>query len=126
MLKGSELAPGCYKALVNAFLDAGLPKGCLNLLFVQPKDAAEVTAALIANPAIGKVNFTGSTAVGSIIASLAGKHLKPVLMELGGKATAIVLRDADIRKAAAACATGAFMHVSNAFLFSLGSWLKLT
>ena len=50
--------------------------------------------------------------VGSIIASQAGKHLKPVLMELGGKASAIVLPDADLQKAALACALGSFLHVS--------------
>jgi acyl-CoA reductase-like NAD-dependent aldehyde dehydrogenase len=46
------------------------------------------------------VNFTGSTRVGSIIASLAGKYLKPTLMELGGKAPVVVLSDADMVKAA--------------------------
>lgn len=112
VLKGSELAPACFKALVDIFHEAGLPNGCLNLLFTRPSDAAEVTSKLIAHPAVGKVNFTGSTAVGSSIASVAGKHLKPVLMELGGKATAIVLKDADLRKAALGCALGAFMHVS--------------
>jgi acyl-CoA reductase-like NAD-dependent aldehyde dehydrogenase len=66
---------------------------------------------LIEHPAIKKINFTGSTAVGSIIASTAGKNLKPVLMELGGKASAIVLDDADLKKAAHHCALGAFIHV---------------
>ena len=65
---------------------------------------------LIEHPAVKKVNFTGSTAVGRIIASTAGKALKPVLMELGGKASAIVLDDADVDKAAHACALGAFLH----------------
>ena len=59
-----------------------------------------------------KINFTGSTTVGSIIASTAGKYVKPVLLELGGKASAIVLDDANLEKAALACAQGAFMHVS--------------
>ena len=57
-----------------------------------------------------KINFTGSTATGSIIAAQAGKFLKPVLMELGGKAPAIVLKDANLQKAAEGCAVGAFMH----------------
>lgn len=70
-----------------------------------------MTQALIAHPSVKKINFTGSTAVGSIIASLAGKHLKPVLMELGGKASAIVLRDADLGKAAQHCTMGAFINV---------------
>ena len=59
-----------------------------------------------------KVNFTGSTQVGSIIASQAGKHIKPVLLELGGKASAVVLDDANLDKAATDCIIGSFMHVS--------------
>jgi len=70
-----------------------------------------VTTALIEHPAIRKVNFTGSTAVGSIIAATAGKNLKPVLMELGGKASAIICEDADVGKAGFQCALGAFLHV---------------
>ena len=112
VFKGSELAPRCFQTLVDVMHEAGLPAGCLNLIFTRPQDAAEVTASLIANPAVGKINFTGSTAVGKIIASTAGKFLKPVLLELGGKATAIVLKDADLRKAATFCTLGAFSHVS--------------
>ena len=96
--------------LAQVLLEAGLPPGVMNLIYVQPKDAADVTTALIEHPAIKKVNFTGSTAVGSIIAATAGKNLKPVLMELGGKASAIVCEDADIQKAALQCALGAFLH----------------
>jgi acyl-CoA reductase-like NAD-dependent aldehyde dehydrogenase len=66
---------------------------------------------LIGHPAVRKVNFTGSTNVGSIIASTAGKYIKPVLLELGGKASAVVLDDADLDKAAMNCAIGSFMHV---------------
>lgn len=65
---------------------------------------------MIEHPAVKKVNFTGSTAVGRIIAQTAGKNLKPVLMELGGKASAIVLEDADLNKAAVQCALGSFLH----------------
>ncbi|KAL1303121.1 hypothetical protein AAFC00_006555 [Neodothiora populina] len=110
VLKGSELSPRCFHAMVDIFYEAGLPSGCLNLLFVKPSDAAEVTTSIIAHPSILKVNFTGSTRVGSAVAATAGKYLKPVLMELGGKATAIVLEDADIQKAALGCALGAFLH----------------
>jgi hypothetical protein len=60
-------------------------KGVLNTIIHRPQDGAEITPALIAHPAVRKINFTGSTAVGSIVAGLAGKALKPVLMELGGK-----------------------------------------
>jgi acyl-CoA reductase-like NAD-dependent aldehyde dehydrogenase len=112
VLKGSEASPRCFYAIADIFHEAGLPKGCLNLLFVEPKDAPEVTTALIAHPAVNKINFTGSTAVGKIIAAQAGKHLKPILLELGGKATAIVCEDADLQKAAMGSVVGAFLHVS--------------
>ena len=110
ILKGSELSPRCFWAIGTALNEAGLPAGALNVLYHQPKDAAQITTALIEHPAIKKVNFTGSTAVGRIIAQTAGKNLKPVLMELGGKASAIVLDDADLKKAATQCALGAFLH----------------
>ena len=66
--------------------------------------------ALIAAPQVKKVNFTGSTNVGSVIAGLAGKNLKPVLMELGGKAPAIVCEDADLQLAALNCTLGSFLY----------------
>lgn len=90
--------------------EAGLPDGVLNMIYHQPSDAADVTNALIEHPAIKKVNFTGSTGVGSIIASKAGKELKPVLMELGGKASALVCEDANLELASFQCALGAFLH----------------
>ncbi|EWY89730.1 hypothetical protein FOYG_07398 [Fusarium oxysporum NRRL 32931] len=110
ILKGPELSPRCYHAIVSIFREAGLPDGALNLVFHCPEDASAVTTALISHPAVKKINFTGSTAVGSIIAAMAGKYLKPIITELGGKASAIILADADIKKAAAACAMGAFQH----------------
>ena len=90
--------------------EAGLPPGVLNVIFHRPQDAAEVTSAIIEHPFVKKINYTGSTATGSIIAAQAGKHLKPLLMELGGKAPALVLKDANIEKAAQDCALGAFLH----------------
>ncbi|KAJ5654415.1 hypothetical protein N7490_001418 [Penicillium lividum] len=110
VLKGSELSPKCFWALGDIFRQAGLPAGCMNVIYHQAADAAAVTNALIAHPAVRKVNFTGSTMVGSIIASTAGKYIKPVLLELGGKASAIVLDDADLDKAAFNCALGSFLH----------------
>jgi acyl-CoA reductase-like NAD-dependent aldehyde dehydrogenase len=110
ILKGSELSPRCFWAIGSVLTDAGLPAGALNVLYHRPEDAAKITATLIEHPAIKKINFTGSTAVGRIIAQLAGKNLKPVLMELGGKASAIVLDDADLKKAATQCALGSFLH----------------
>jgi acyl-CoA reductase-like NAD-dependent aldehyde dehydrogenase len=61
--------------------------------------------------AVKKITFTGSTAVGSLIAQEAGKHLKPVLLELGGKGNCVVLDETDLGKAAQAALIGAFMHV---------------
>jgi len=110
ILKGSELSPRCFWAIGSVLTEAGLPAGALNVLFHRPEDAAQITTALIEHPAIKKINFTGSTAVGRIIAQTAGKNLKPVLMELGGKASAIVLDDADLKKAATQCALGSFLH----------------
>ena len=111
VLKGSETSPRCFWAVGSILKDAGLPDGVLNVIFHRPQDAAEITTALIEHPAVRKVNFTGSTAVGSIIAATAGKNLKPVLMELGGKASAIVCEDANIQTAAVQCALGSFLHV---------------
>lgn len=115
VLKGPELSPRTYWAIADCFREGGLPAGVLNLVYHRPEDAAAVTNAIIAHPSVKKVNFTGSTGVGSIIASTAGKHLKPVLMELGGKASAIVLKDADLKKAALGCTLGAFLHVRSPF-----------
>jgi acyl-CoA reductase-like NAD-dependent aldehyde dehydrogenase len=94
----------------QALHEAGLPSGVLNLIAHQPSDAAAVTKHLIESPIIKKINFTGSTAVGSIIAELAGRNLKPVLLELGGKAPAIIREDADLELAAQECVVGAFLH----------------
>lgn len=66
--------------------------------------------ALIAHPAVRRINFTGSTRVGRIIAETAARHLKPVLLELGGKAPMLVLDDADLDEAVKAAAFGAFMN----------------
>ncbi|KAJ4368506.1 hypothetical protein N0V86_009411 [Didymella sp. IMI 355093] len=110
VFKGSEFCPRTWWALGNILTEAGLPAGVVNVLFHRPEDAAKVTSALIEEPAIKKINFTGSTAVGRIISSQAGKNLKSVLMELGGKASAIVCADADLQKAATQCALGAFLH----------------
>lgn len=120
MLKGSELCPRTFWAIGSVFKEAGLPDGCLNVIGHHPQDGPEVTTAIIEHPAVKKINYTGSTAVGSIIAQTAAKHLKPIILELGGKAPAIVLEDADIENAARQCAIGAFNHVR--FNPSLNNW----
>jgi acyl-CoA reductase-like NAD-dependent aldehyde dehydrogenase len=113
ILKGSEYTPRCYWAIYDVLREAGLPDGCLNLLFHSPAEAASTIDSLVSHPLVKKINFTGSTGVGRIISATAGKHLKPVLMELGGKASAIVLKDADLEQAARHCVQGAFLNVSD-------------
>ena len=110
-LKASELSPGTHHFVGKIFRDAGFPPGVLNVIQHRREDAPAVVEALIAHPATRKINFTGSTLVGSIVAKLAGQYLKPVLLELGGKAPQIVLDDADLQKAAQAAVTGAWAHV---------------
>ncbi|KAH8649892.1 aldehyde dehydrogenase [Xylariales sp. PMI_506] len=110
VLKGSELTPGCYWAIADVLREAGLPDGVLNLVLHRPEDAAPVVNALIAHPAVRKINFTGSSRIGAIVAAEAGKHLKPTLLELGGKANVIILEDADLKNAALSCSIGAFVN----------------
>jgi acyl-CoA reductase-like NAD-dependent aldehyde dehydrogenase len=107
VLKASELCPRTHAAVVNAVIGAGLPPGVLNLITNDPADAGDVVEELIAHPAVRRINFTGSTKVGRIIAQTAGRHLKRVLLELGGKAPMVVLRDADLEPASAAAHFGA-------------------
>ncbi len=89
---------------------AGLPAGVLNIITHTTADAPEVVNALIDHPRTRRINFTGSTKVGRIIAQRAATHLKPCLLELGGKAPIVVLDDADITGAVNAAAFGAFMN----------------
>ena len=110
ILKASELCPRTHTLIVEAFEEAGFPEGVVNVVTNAPKDAGEVVGALIDHPAVRRINFTGSTAVGRIIARRAAEHLKPVLLELGGKAPLIVLDDADLDEAVKAAAFGAFMN----------------
>jgi len=110
ILRSSEVCPATHHLIVQTLNDAGFPKGVVNVIANAPADAPEVVAALIAHPAVKRVNFTGSSKVGRVIAKLAAEHLKPVLLELGGKAPLIVLDDADIDAAVDATVFGAFMN----------------
>src|SRR3954453_12749435 len=100
VLKASEECPRTHAAVVRTLHDAGLPAGAINLLTNDPADAPEVVEALIAHPAVRRVNFTGSTKVGPVIAAKCAEHLKPSLLELGAKAPMVVLGDADLEAAA--------------------------
>ncbi len=110
VLKASEQCPRTHSLIAEAFADAGLPEGTVSIVTNAPDDAAEIVGALIDHPKIRRINFTGSTHVGKIIAQRAAGHLKPVLLELGGKAPLIVLDDADLDEAVKAAAFGAFMN----------------
>ncbi|WP_138469133.1 aldehyde dehydrogenase [Poseidonocella sp. HB161398] len=110
VMKTSELCPRVHALVVEAVAAAGLPPGVLNAVSNAPEEAPGIVAALVAHPAVRRVNFTGSTRVGRVIAELAGRHLKPALLELGGKAPMIVLEDADIDAAVAAAGFGAYMN----------------
>jgi acyl-CoA reductase-like NAD-dependent aldehyde dehydrogenase len=110
VLKASEQCPRTHRVIVEALRDAGVPADAIKFVANDPKDAADVVDELIANPAVRRINFTGSTRVGRIIAEKAARHLKPVLLELGGKAPLVVLGDADLERAVAAANFGSFMH----------------
>jgi benzaldehyde dehydrogenase (NAD) len=110
ILKASETCPRTHGLIVEAFVEAGFPAGVVNLVTNAPKDAGAVVGALIDHPAVKRINFTGSTAIGRIVARRAAENLKPVLLELGGKAPLIVLEDADLDEAVKAAAFGAFMN----------------
>ena len=110
VLKGSELCPATHGLIIEALQEAGLPPGVVNFITNAPADAAAVVEAMIAHPAVRRVNFTGSTGVGKIIAATCARYLKPVVLELGGKAPLLVLDDADLDAAVDAAAFGAFAN----------------
>ncbi len=110
ILKGSENCPRTHGLIVEAFVEAGFPPGVVNYITNAPADAGDVVEAMVAHPAVRRVNFTGSTKVGRIIAGTCAKYLKPVLLELGGKAPLIVLDDADLDDAVNGAAFGAFAN----------------
>ncbi|QFZ85048.1 aldehyde dehydrogenase family protein [Variovorax paradoxus] len=110
VFKGSELSPATHGLIVEAFKDAGFPPGVVNFVTNAPADAAEVVEAIIAHPALRRVNFTGSTRVGRLIAQTCAKYLKPAVLELGGKAPLVVLDDADLDAAVNGAAFGAFAN----------------
>jgi succinate-semialdehyde dehydrogenase/glutarate-semialdehyde dehydrogenase len=103
ILKASEETPAGAVQLVQAFHDAGLPPGVLNLVFGKPSDISEY---LIPQPAVRLITFTGSVPVGKHLSAMAGAHMKPVIMELGGHSPVIVCNDVDPVSAAATSAIG--------------------
>jgi acyl-CoA reductase-like NAD-dependent aldehyde dehydrogenase len=110
VLKSSENCPALHRLIGTVLQDAGLPAGVVNVISNAPKDAPAVVERLIAHPVVRRVNFTGSTHVGRIIAQTAAKHLKPALLELGGKNPLVILDDADLDEAVQAAAFGSFFN----------------
>jgi acyl-CoA reductase-like NAD-dependent aldehyde dehydrogenase len=110
VFRASETSPRTHLLVAQALVDAGLPPGALNVLTNAPQDAPEVIDALIAHKAVRRINFTGSTRVGRIIAQKAATQLKRCLLELGGKSPLVVLDDADIDEAVKAAVFGSFLY----------------
>jgi succinate-semialdehyde dehydrogenase/glutarate-semialdehyde dehydrogenase len=96
VLKHSKNVIGCAKAIENAFLEAGFPKGVFQQITIEISQVESVIAADI----VCGISLTGSEMAGSSVASLAGKHIKKSVMELGGSDAFIILKDADLEKAA--------------------------
>jgi len=110
VMKASEICPGVQALIGECLMEAGAPEGAVNVITHAPADAPRIVEALIAHPAVRRVNFTGSTRVGKIIGELSARHLKPAVLELGGKAPLLVLDDANLDEAVNGAAFGAFMH----------------
>jgi acyl-CoA reductase-like NAD-dependent aldehyde dehydrogenase len=110
VLKSSEISPAVHHLIGQVLQDSGLGDGVVNVISNAPEDASKIVERLIANPAVRRVNFTGSTHVGRIIGELSARHLKPALLELGGKAPLVVLADADLEAAVEAAAFGAYFN----------------
>ncbi|GGZ37739.1 aldehyde dehydrogenase family protein [Streptomyces poonensis] len=109
--KPSEDAPiACGLLIADVLREAGLPDGVLNVVTNAREDAAVVAETLIADPRVRAVNFTGSTGVGRVIGEHAARHLKPAVLELGGKNSVIVLDDADVDHAVNAACFSVFMN----------------
>lgn len=107
IFKPAENTPASAMLLVECFVDAGLPKGVLNLVYGDPGPVAEH---LIASPIIRKVSFTGSTAVGKHLGALAARDMKRFTAELGGHSPVVIGQDVDFEKTVAACVAGKFRN----------------
>ncbi len=110
ILKGSENCPRTHQLIIEALQEAGFPPGVVNYITNAPQDAGAVVEAMVAHPPVRRVNFTGSTRVGRIIAMTCAKYLKPAVLELGGKAPLVILDDADLDEAVNGAAFGCFAN----------------
>lgn len=110
IFKASEVSPMTHRFIADAVYEAGLPPGVLNFITTAPEDAPDVIDALISHPAVRRINFTGSTAVGRIIAVKSAVQLKRCVLELGDKSPLVVLDDAVIDDAVSAAIFGSFIY----------------
>ncbi len=110
VLKASEACPATHRLIGQILNQAGLGDGVVNVITHAAEDAAPIVARLISHPLSKRINFTGSTHVGKIVAATAAQYLKPVLLELGGKAPVMVLEQANLDDAVEAIAFGAFFN----------------
>ncbi|KAI0313240.1 aldehyde dehydrogenase [Amylostereum chailletii] len=106
IIRPSEFGPRAHALVLDAFHEAGLPAGVMNFLPMSTEGTPQLTTEIISHPLVKKITFTGSERVARILAAQAGRHLKPCILELGGKAASIVLADADIAEAAKAIVFG--------------------
>ena len=110
ILKASEMCAATHSLIVETLEEAGGPAGFVNLVTNDAVVAPRIVERLIEHRAVRRVNFTGSTKVGRRIGELCGRHLKPALLELGGKAPMVVLDDANVDDAVAAAVFGAYAN----------------
>ncbi|PUB10158.1 aldehyde dehydrogenase family protein [Yoonia sediminilitoris] len=110
VMKGSDFCPRTHQHLVDILNSSGIPPGVLNCVVSNSDEAHDTMVQLIGHPCVRRINFTGSTRVGREVAIEAARHLKPVLLELSGKAPLIVLEDADLDAAAQAACFGAYFN----------------
>src|SRR5690625_3633351 len=107
IIKPSEETPGTAIAIARALMEAGLPKGVLNVVFGVPD---EVSRHLLASPIPRKLSFTGSIPVGKHLQKLAADTLKRCTMELGGHSPVIIFDDADLERAVKVAGAGKFRN----------------
>ncbi|MCB1461345.1 MAG: aldehyde dehydrogenase family protein [Nitratireductor sp.] len=105
VLKPADLTPGSAHLMTEILVQAGVPKGVFNLAMGR---GSVVGQAIVENPNVDAISFTGSVPVGRALAVDASRHLKKVQLEMGGKNPMVVMDDADMDIAVAACLNGAF------------------
>ena len=110
VLKASERCPKAHATVIECFHEAGLPEAAATVVETTPETSASAAKALIGHAAVRRINFTGSTRVGRMVAQFAASHLKRCLLELSDKASLIVLDDADLDLAVSCAAFGAYFN----------------